>query len=237
MNTLNCLVVDDEELARRLVINYCERVPYLNVVGEAANPLIASQLLREHDVDILFLDIQMPEMKGTDLLRTLRHPPAVILTTAYSEYALESYELDVTDYLLKPFSFERFLKAVGKVSESRPGPVSPIYSAPAAAPEKSYQLVKSEHKLFRIAHADILYVESAREYVIYHTATGKTMALGSLKALEESLPANFMRIHKSYIVAKDKVEMLEGNQVKVGAKMLPVGGSYREVVKGTLFEK
>ena len=234
MNTLNCLVVDDEELARRLVVNYCERVPFLHVVGDAANPLIASQQLREHDVDILFLDIQMPEMKGTDLVRTLHNPPAVILTTAYSEYAIESYELDVTDYLLKPFSFERFLKAVGKV-QSASHRDSPTFPAPASAPEQTYELVKSEHRIFRIAHVDILYVESAREYVIYHTATGKTMALGSLKALESRLPANFMRIHKSYIVAKNKVEMLEGNQVKVGEKMLPVGGSYREVVKTQLF--
>lgn len=238
MTSLNCLVVDDEELARRLVISYCERVPFLNVVGQAANPLAAMDLLREQAVDILFLDIQMPEMSGTELIKVLRTPPAIILTTAYSEYALESYELDVVDYLLKPFPFDRFLKAVqkaeAKVGRQGTGPGSfPHHPAPAAAP--TYQRVKSEHKVYRIPHADILYVESAREYVIYYTVTGKTMSLGSLKSLEAELPENFMRVHKSYIVAKDRVELLEGNQLKVAGKMIPIGGSYRERVLAEIF--
>lgn len=245
MSSIKCLVVDDEELARRLVISYCERLPHLEVVGQAANPIEAMQLLRTHDVDLLFLDIQMPEMTGTEMLRVLRRPPAVILTTAYSTYALESYDLDVVDYLLKPFSFERFLRAVNKAEDGlRPSaeqtqeavlssPASTTENAPAAAP--TFQLVKSEHKVFRIPHQDILYVESAREYVIYHTAKGKTMALGALKKLAEELPANFIRVHKSYIVARDKVEVLEGNMLRIGEKNIPVGASYREKVLEEMF--
>lgn len=245
MSTIKCLVVDDEELARRLVISYCERLPHLEVVGQAANPIEAMQLLKAREVDLLFLDIQMPEMTGTEMLRILRRPPAVVLTTAYSNYALESYDLDVVDYLLKPFSFERFLRAVNKAEDSlrqsperrqeAPTPATaPLPDiAPAAAP--TFQLVKSEHKVFRIPHPDILYVESAREYVIYHTPKGKTMALGSLKKLEEELPANFIRIHKSYIVARDKVEVLEGNMLRVGEKSLPIGASYREKVLEEIF--
>ena len=223
MSELRCLIVDDEELARRLIRSYCERLPHLLVVGEAANPVAALRLLREHDVDLLFLDIQMPEMTGLDLLKALRHPPAVILTTAYADYALESYEFDVVDYLLKPFSFERFVRAVEKVAASR-DPAPP-----------AYQLVRSEHKVYRIAHADILYVESMREYVAYHTAEGRTLALGSLRQLEEELPENFLRVHKSYIVAKDKVTALEGNLLHVGPERIPIGGSYREEVKRKLF--
>ncbi len=223
MSELRCLIVDDEELARRLVRSYCDRLPALSVVGEAANPIQALQLLREREIDLLFLDIQMPEMTGLDLLKAVRHLPAVILTTAYSDYALESYEFDVVDYLLKPFSFERFVRAVEKVKD----PASP---APA-----TYQLVRSEHKVYRIAHATILYIESMREYVAYHTAEGRTLALGSLRQLEEELPENFLRVHKSYIVAKDKVSALEGNLLHLGTERIPIGGSYREEVKRKLF--
>lgn len=240
MNNLKCLVVDDEELARRLVITYCERLPYLTVVGQAANPLMAMELLREHEVDLLFLDVQMPEMTGTDMLRVLRKPPAVIFTTAYSEFALESYELDAVDYLLKPFSFERFVRAVNKAEGAIGGEKDVLATPPIAATDSlvtasTFQLVKSEHKVFRIPHAEIRYVESAREYVIYHTQAGKTMSLGSLKNLETTLPDNFMRVHKSYIVAKDKVEVLEGNMLTIGGKSIPVGASYRERVLAELF--
>ena len=229
---LNCLIVDDEELARRLLRTYCERLPQLTVVGEAPDPIAALPLLAEHSVDLLFLDIQMPGMTGLEWLRTLRQPPAVILTTAYDKYALESYELEVVDYLLKPIGFERFVRAVGRVEEQRGFPDRPGTRVPA----QTYQLVKSDYKVYRIRHDEIVYVESMREYVAYHTRDGKrTLALGSLKQLAAELPANFLRVHKSYLVARDKVTALEGNQLRLGAVLIPIGGSYREHVRRELF--
>ena len=233
MSELNCLIVDDEELARRLVRSYCDRLPELRVVGEAVNPVAALPLLRAQRVDILFLDIQMPQMTGLDLLRTLRNPPAVIFTTAYAEYALEGYELDVVDYLVKPFAFERFVRAVDKVREYRlPG--KPGTRTPSQE-KRTYQLVRADRKTYRIPHAEILYVESMREYVAYYTAAGRTLSLGSLKQLEEELPDNFLRVHKSFIVAADRVTALEGNQLRIGETLIPIGGSYRDEVKHRLF--
>ncbi|NJB87498.1 DNA-binding LytR/AlgR family response regulator [Lewinella marina] len=233
MSVLNCLIVDDEELARRLVRSYCERLPDLRVAGEAPNPVAAGSILRTTPVDLLFLDIQMPEMTGLDFLATLRQPPAVILTTAYSEYALEGYEFDVVDYLLKPFSFERFVRAVGKARDYR-FPPDPGTGAP---PPPGVQLVRADRKVYRIPHAEIFYIESMREYVAYHTPRGRTVALGSLRQLEENLPQNFLRVHKSFIVATDKVEALDGNQLQIGEARIPVGGSYREEVLRRLFPR
>jgi DNA-binding LytR/AlgR family response regulator len=238
MKTFACLIVDDEELARRLIASYCERLPQLKVVGQAANPLEAMQILREQRVDILFLDIQMPEMKGTDMLRVLRKAPAVILTTAYAEYALESYELDVVDYLLKPFPFERFLRAIGKVEDlvKKNALEETALEKPDVTPLlPTYQIVKSDYKVYRIPHETILYVESMREYVAYHTAEGKTLSLGSLRQLEKELPDNFLRVHKSFIIAKDKVSHLEGNMLHIGSAMVPIGASYRTETIKTLF--
>ncbi|WP_116127610.1 LytR/AlgR family response regulator transcription factor [Lewinella sp. IMCC34183] len=229
MSVLNCLIVDDEELARRLVRAYCERLPDLRVAGEAAHPLAARTLLRERAVDLLFLDIQMPEMTGLDFLRSLGRPPAVILTTAYADYAVEGFELDVVDYLLKPFAFDRFVRAVGKARDYR------FADAPGTGAPPPFLLVKADRKTYRLPYADILYIESLREYVGYHTRDGRRVALGSLKQLEESLPPGFLRVHKSYIVATDKVEVLDGNQLHIGDARIPIGGSYREVVKERLF--
>ena len=234
MKELRCLIVDDEELARRLVRAYCARMPDLRVVGEAVNPVDALAVLREREVDVLFLDIQMPQMTGLDFLRTLRTPPAVILTTAYSEYALEGFELDVVDYLVKPFAFERFVRAVGKARDYR-FPEGRGTRAPSQKKLSAYQVVRADRKTYRIPHADIRYVESMREYVAYHTPSGRTLTLGSLKQLEEELPDTFLRVHKSFIVATDKVTALEGNQLRVGDALIPIGGSYRERVKERLF--
>ncbi|CAH1001394.1 Transcriptional regulatory protein BtsR [Neolewinella maritima] len=230
--SLRCLIVDDEQLARRLLRSYCARLPQLEVVGEASSAIEALPLLRTGGVDVLFLDIQMPEMSGLDLLRSLRQPPAVVLTTAYSVHALEAYDLDVVDYLLKPFGFDRFVRAVGRAEEQRPS--AHVLSTRDPAP--AYQLVKADYKIHRIAHTDIRYIESMREYVAYHTLDGKrTLTLGSLKQLEADLPDTFLRVHKSYIVARDKVTALEGNQLRLGDTLLPIGGSYREHVRQELF--
>lgn len=240
MNDLTCLIVDDEELARTLLENYVNRLPYLKLVGKCSNPIEALQLLQYQSVDLIFLDIQMPEMIGTDFLKTLSHKPMVIFTTAYAEYALEGYELNVVDYLLKPFPFERFLQAVNKASElaklksGKTG--SAVISSDNSAMEKNYILVKSEHKVHRIFYDDIQYIQSMREYVAYYTPKGRILSLGSLKKLETDLPKNqFLRIHKSYIISKAKVSTLEGNMVHIGKEKIPIGASYREKVLKLLF--
>ena len=240
MKKLNCLIVDDEEPARKLMENYISRLSHLRIVGNCTNPLEAMQVLQNNTVELMFLDIQMPELTGVEFLKTLHQKPLVIFTTAYKEYALEGYELDVVDYLLKPFRFERFLQAVNKagkiLKQDKSEQVPPSSTSEETIDEKEYILVKSDFKVFRIFYKDILYIESMKEYVAYHTPAGRTLSLGSLKKLEQELPADqFMRVHKSYIVAKNKVAVLEGNQIHIGKKKIPVGTSYRERVLKELF--
>lgn len=234
---IRCLIVDDEELARTLLENYVQRVPFLELAGKCKNPLEAIAMLQAQPVDLLLLDIQMPELSGIDLLKTLKNKPFTIFTTAYEAYALEGYNLDVVDYLLKPIAFERFLQAVNKVLErsiQRP-PVQEAMSTPAL-PVKDFILVKSDHKIHRLPLEDITYIQSMREYVAYYTPNGRILALGSLKNLEEELPAErFQRIHKSYIVALDKVKSLEGNMLHVAGERLPIGANYKDEVVKKIF--
>ena len=231
MNKIRCLIVDDEELARTLLENYIQRLPFLELVGKCKNPLEAIAILQREPVDLLLLDIQMPELSGIDFLKTLTQKPFTVLTTAYEAYALEGYSLDVVDYLLKPIGFERFLQAVNKVMDRIAQRQPPPATLSATAPAKDFILVKSDHKVHRLLLEDILYIQSMREYVAYYTAAGRILSLGSLKSLEEELPADrFMRIHKSYIVALDKVKSLEGNMLHLGKEPLPIGASYKEEV-------
>ncbi len=240
MKELSCLIVDDEELARTLLENYVKRLPYLNLVGKCSNPIEALQLLQQQSVDLIFLDIQMPEMIGTDFLKSLSDKPMVVFTTAYAEYALEGYELNIIDYLLKPFPFERFLQAVNKASELsklkyKAGTAS-ILPSDDTVTENNYILVKSEHKVHRIPYDDIHYIQSMREYVAYYSSNGRILSLGSLKKLEVDLPqSQFLRVHKSYIISKAKASILEGNMVHIGKDKIPIGASYREEVLKLLF--
>lgn len=242
MNPIRCLVVDDEELARTLLENYIGRLPHLVLAGQCKDPLEAMQVLQSGPVDLLFLDIQMPGLTGVEFLRTLKTKPVVIFTTAYPDYAIEGYALDVTDYLLKPFSFERFVQAVNKAAEmlrlkNGAPPSSGTAENHPDAPARDFILVKSEHKIHRLKFDDIAYIESMREYVAYHTPQGRILSLQSLKSLEEELPADrFIRIHKSYIVAIDRIETLEGNLLHIGKVKLPVGASYREQVLNKIFQ-
>jgi len=244
MKMINCLIVDDEELARKLVENYIKRIPHLNIVGKCATPFEAMQVMQETEVHLLFLDIQMPDLTGIEFLRTLQQKPLVIFTTAYKEYAMDGYDLDVVDYLLKPFRFERFLQAINKASkllkpdkkaESR---VIPTENKTTEEGAKAYILVKSEFKVFRIFYKDIIYIESMREYVAYHTDSGRTLSLGSLKKLEQDLPKDkFLRIHKSYIANIDMISALEGNMVQIGKTKLPIGSTYKDIVMQRVFEE
>lgn len=256
--TIKCLVVDDEELARILLETFIGRLPNLQLVGKCKNAIEAIAVLQKQTVDLLFLDIQMPELTGIEFLKTLQQKPLVIFTTAYPDYAIEGYALDVTDYLLKPFSFQRFVQAVNKASEilqlkaaaqnNANNDLSPANvptakmdnseeTATTTEKEKDYILVKSEHRVHRLKFDDIHYIQSMREYVAFYTPQGRILSLYSLKQLEKDLPTDrFMRIHKSYIVAIDQIKTLEGNMLDIGKKeSLPIGASYREEVLGRIF--
>jgi DNA-binding LytR/AlgR family response regulator len=199
-----------------------------------ANPLAAIEVLRANPVDLLFLDIQMPEITGISLLRTLQKRPLVVLTTAYSEYALEGYDLDVVDYLLKPVTFERFLRAVEKAGQRLTPVTTPPLQAPRAEPteQQPFVFVKDGTKLVKVRWADILYVEGLKDYVTIHTRQQKIVTLQRLKTLEEQLPTDkFIRIHHSYIVAVDAIDVVHKGEVQIGNATLPVSDSYRKQFK------
>ena len=230
---LNCLIVDDEPLARQLLTEYVKKVPFLNLIKACSGPMEAIEALRNHPVDLMFLDIQMPEITGITFLKTLQKKPMVILTTAYSEYALESYELDVVDYLLKPITLERFLRAVDKASErlAEP-PVSAGGEKQATETAQPFVFVKDGTKLVKIRWADILYVEGLKDYVTIHTRQQKIVSLQRLKSLEESLPQDqFIRIHNSYIVALQAIDTVHKDKVQIGTVFLPISDSYRKSFK------
>lgn len=225
---LQCLIVEDEPLARNLLTEYVSKVPDLNLVEACSSPLAALEVLRRQHIDILFLDIQMPEITGISFLKVLQKKPFVILTTAYSQYALEGYELDVVDYLLKPITFERFLKAVDKVSQRIQSPPRLVLSSTGKATE-DFVFVKDGTKLVRINLSDILYVEGLKDYVTIHARGQKVVTLQRLKALEEQLPADrFIRIHHSYIVAVHAIDAVHKGEVKIGTAVLPISESYRK---------
>jgi two-component system LytT family response regulator len=231
----NCVIVDDEPLARNLMTEYVRKVPaLLNLVEACSSPLAALEVLRNNNVDILFLDVQMPEITGISLLKVLQKKPLVVLTTAYSEYALEGYELDVADYLLKPITFERFLRTVDKLIqrlETKTPPATPQERSPSE-PSPAFVFVKDGTKLVKVRLDDILYVEGLKDYVTIHTRTQKVVSLQRLKALEEQLPADkFIRIHNSYIVALDAIEVIHKGDVQIGQAVLPIGETYKKAFK------
>jgi two-component system, LytTR family, response regulator len=230
--SLTCVIVDDEPLARNLLTEYVRKIPYLQLVEVCASPLAAMDALRRQPVDLLFLDIQMPEITGLTLLKVLQQKPLVVLTTAYSEYALESYDLDVVDYLLKPISFDRFLRAVEKARQrqetSQPAPTEP----PAPQAPQPYIFVKDGTKLVKVRLSDILYVEGLKDYVAIHTRQQKIVTLQRLKNLETLLPEHFfIRIHHSYIVSLEGIDTIHRDKVQVGKVFLPISETYRKPFK------
>jgi len=227
---LNCVIVEDEPLARNLMVEYVRKVPSLNLIEACSSPLMALEVLRKNTIDLLFLDVQMPELTGISLLKVLKNKPLVILTTAYSEYALEGYELDVADYLLKPITFERFLRSVDKVVQrlevQKPPAVVEKLPIPA---EQSFVFVKDGTKLVKVVFDDILYMEGLKDYVTIHTKQQKIVSLQRLKTLEEQLPSDkFIRIHNSFIVALQAIEIVHKNNVQIKGALLPIGETYKK---------
>lgn len=236
---MKCLIVEDEPMARKLLQEYIDKVPTLELVQAVGNPLEAMNILRDQSIDVLFLDVQMPNITGISFLKILKEKPIVILTTAYSEYAIEGYELDVTDYLLKPITFERFLKAVEKANalwqKEQPTPIpKPAAPVEIAVPDSKdspspFIFVKDGTKLVKLRLNDIRYIEGLKDYVRIHTAERNITTLQRMKTLEEMLPADkFVRIHHSYIIAVEWLDVVHRDEVEIGSATLPVSDTYRK---------
>ncbi len=237
--TLKCLIVDDESMARKLLEENVRQLPFLELVGMCKNPFEAMQMLQEQEVDLMFLDIQMPGMLGTKFLQSLREKPMVIFVTAYANYAVESYDLDVIDYLMKPVSMERFTKAALKALEEKQKqaalltPPSVIFPISQKEEEETpeYFFVNVEYALVKITIKDISHVESMKDYVkiFLITAAKPILTKSTLKGIEEKLPSkSFMRVHKSFIVNIDKIESIRSQNISIGAHHIPVSDVHLE---------
>jgi two-component system, LytTR family, response regulator len=234
---INCITVDDEPPALMQMEDYISRVPFLNLMKAFDNGMETLEFLKSNEVDLIFLDIEMEGLTGIQLLKVLKNKPRVILTTAYDRYAIQAFDLDVSDYLLKPISFERFLKAVEKVYESVQEKKQPAVMVQPQE-ERTYMFVKTEYRMQRVDYKDILYIEGLKEYLIIKTVTGRVITLQSFKKMEEMLPpVNFLRVHKSYMVAMDKIESIERNRIKIADKLIPIGETYRKVFFDSLDKK
>lgn len=223
---IRCLIVDDEPYARKLLEEFIQKLPELTLVGAAADSLSARSILSKQKVDVLFLDIQMPDLTGIDFLKSTTHRPLVIFTTAFAEYALEGFELDAVDYLLKPFDFNRFLKAVNKITERLPSGENRIEKDNTA--ERDFLFVKDGYKLVKVDLKSVLYIKGSREYVTFVSQSSKVMSLLSLKDLEEDLPSDFVRIHHSFIVRIDAIQSVTKEEVTIGGESLPIGATYKK---------
>lgn len=230
---LKCITIDDEPLARECISNYIREVDFLQLSGTGSNPVDLTLLLGEHDVDLVFLDIQMPVMNGIEFLKMTKNLPMVIITTAYPSYALEGFQLDVMDYLVKPITFNRFFKAVSKAKDyyqllARPA-IPDVSKNNQEATD--YFFIKCNHKYEKIYFNDILYIEAMQNYITIHTNKGKYMTLLSLKNIEQNADKrSFIRVHKSFIVAISKIEAIENNDVIIQSFRIPISRNYREEV-------
>ncbi len=230
---IKCLVVDDEPLARDLMRSHIEKLENFEIVAECCDAMKALQVLQKHTVDLMFMDIQMPQITGIEFLKTLKHPPKVIITTAYREYAIDGFELDVVDYLLKPITFNRFLKAVNKHFQLAQEEIPNTISAGGimSSPEEAFIYVKENKKVIKVHLNEILYIEGLSEYVQIYTENKKIITKTSMTNMEDKLPnADFMRIHKSFIVSLAKIEAFTSSSIEVPGKELPIGRSYKNSV-------
>lgn len=222
MNKINCLLIDDEPLALRVLRKYCAQLPALEEKGAFTNPLEALEVLSNENIDLIFLDINMPEISGLSLIKSLPNPPAFVFTTAYPEYAVEGFELEAVDYLLKPFSFERFLKAVQKARKTW---------AQEEETATSMLLVRADKRWYNLPHEKINYLEAYGDYVKIHTEEKTIVPKKRLSELEAQLPERFfMRVHRSFIVRVDKIEYIEGNHIKINNDTIPLALNYKNIL-------
>ena len=226
MNRINCLIVDDETAALEVLEHFIGRVYFLNLVKKCQNAIEAMQILEENQIDLLFLDINMPDVNGIQFLKSIITRPAIIFTTGYREYALEGYEHDVIDFLLKPFDFERFLKAVNKANNL----ISKTIKQPVALKKPlQFIFIKADYKLLKINVDDILFVEGLKDYIKIYTKQKLFLTLMSMTSIEEKLPAEeFFRVHRSYIISLNKIDSVSRHRVIIGEKFVPISVPYRE---------
>lgn len=234
----NVLIVDDEFLARKLLVGYVSKIDSLNLVAQCSSALEAMTFIQREKIDILLLDIQMPDITGLDLLKNMQNPLSVIFITAYSEYAIDSYDMGVVDYLLKPVAFPRFFQSINKAIERIVvknnqnlvvETISTTVDSSMVKPANEFLTVKANYKIYKINFDDLIFIEGQHEYVTFNTSNRRITALYSLKNLEEQLPKDrFVRVHKSFIVSFYHIEDIEGNVVTVSGNKVPIGGSYKD---------
>ena len=230
-----CMIIEDEPLAQNVLKKYIDDVPSLDLIAVCGNALEASEIVQSKNIQLLFLDINLPKLSGINFLKTLPEPPMVIFTTAYPEFAVDGFELDAIDYLVKPFSFERFLKAINKA-------LNKINRQPGNTTEDritdDFIFLKADKKVYKINLDDILYAEATGDYVKVITREGQHVANITLKKLQEELPSNsFIRVHKSFLISASKIKFFEGNYIKVGQTDIPIGAAYREDILARFREK
>lgn len=238
---INAIIVDDEPLAQEVLESHLNHIPEVTLIKKCMNAKEAEAALRLYDIDLMYLDIQMPEISGVDFVKSLAHPPAIIFTTAYDQYAVEGFELNAVDYLLKPIPLERFLTATRKAIVQAEHNLR-MQSAIIESAQDDFIFVKADKKLVKINFADIVYIEGLKDYVIIQLADRRVVTLQTMKTLDEKLPTTiFMRIHRSYILNFNKIEALTGNMVEVivkgQSKKLPVGKSYRDELLDLIEDK
>jgi len=236
MEKLSCIIVEDEPLAAEVLEDYIKQVPFLDLVNIYEDALFALEALKKQRVDVIFLDIHLPKLKGLDFIKTLKSPPQIIITSAYREYALDGYELNVTDYLLKPINFNRFLMAVNKLKNQQETETSSV-SVPHTG-ERPHLLININKKKIKVFYDEILYIESRKEYINIVTENESHLTKYQLTDIEAELDkASFMRIHRSFIVARNKIKAFNAAEVELGGQVIPIGRSYKELVLGVLNHK
>lgn len=237
-DSIKCLIVDDEPLAIMLIEKHISQIPQLEIIATCQNALEAFEILKKESIDLLFLDIQMPVLTGIEFAKSLQHPPSIIFTTAYREYAVESYELEVVDYLLKPITFTRFFKAINKFINSRQEAKS-VPSNPSLTTDSSpdFIYVNANKKHIKIQFQDILYVESLKDYVRIHTVDQRITTKDKISEFEQKLPNYFLRIHRSFIINQRQITAFTAHDVEIGKTEIPIGVSYKKSVFEVLKRK
>lgn len=231
---IQVMIVDDEPIAQDVIKKFVEQIPDFKLVTVCDNAIEAYNMLKTHKIDLVFLDIEMPELNGMSLIKILKNPPEIIITTAYPNYAVEGFELDVTDYLLKPVSFARFLKAIEKLGKRD---FVNIVSEKVQSSDENFVFVKSNNEFIKIEIKKILYIEALENYISIFTNDRKLIALTNLKKISTTLPDTFIRVHRSYLVNFAHINSFYGNILKIGNKEIPIGRSYRDEVLKLLKEK
>lgn len=229
---MNCLIIDDEDLAIDVIKKHVERIPFLNLITTTTSAFEAIEIIESQQIDLLFIDIQMPELTGLELLKSLSKQPLVIFTTAYPDYALQSYEYDAVDYLVKPIPFDRLLKAANKAKTRLSGNQPTIPPTEEKSSSENYIFVKTDYKTVRIDLDEIHFIESMKDYVTFHLENESIRSLLSIKSVEEQLPKDkFVRIHRSFIIVPEKIQEIERNTLLINNQRLSVGTNYKDVFK------